>query len=35
MPKKGSLILDFSAGPFDKTAMLSLVGYKVTAFDDF
>jgi len=28
-------ILDFGAGPCDKTAMLSLVGYDVTAFDDF
>lgn len=33
--KKGSLILDFGAGPCDKTAMLSLAGFKVTAYDDF
>ena len=33
--KKGSLILDFGAGPCDKTAMLSLSGYEVIAFDDF
>ena len=30
----GSHILDFGAGPCDKTAMLSLTGYEVTAFDD-
>lgn len=28
-------ILDFGAGPCDKTAMLSLKGFDVTAFDDF
>lgn len=33
--EKGSLILDFGAGPCDKTAMLSLSGYEVIAFDDF
>ena len=32
---KGSLILDFGAGPCDKTAMLSLTGYEVIAYDDF
>ncbi len=32
---KDAQILDFGAGPCDKTAMLSLIGYKVTAFDDF
>lgn len=29
-----SEILDFGAGPCDKTAILSQVGYKVTAYDD-
>jgi SAM-dependent methyltransferase len=32
---KGALILDFGAGPCDKTAMLSLTGYEVIAYDDF
>jgi len=31
---KGSPILDFGAGPCDKTSLLSLIGYKITAFDD-
>ena len=31
---KGTCILDFGAGPCDKTTMLSQVGYRVTAFDD-
>ena len=30
----GASILDFGAGPCDKTAMLSLIGYEITAFDD-
>ena len=30
----GDSILDFGAGPCDKTALLSLIGYVVTAFDD-
>lgn len=30
----GCHILDFGAGPCDKTAMLSLIGYQVTAYDD-
>lgn len=32
---KSAKILDFGAGPCDKTAMLSLLGFDVTAFDDF
>jgi len=30
----GASILDFGAGPCDKTAILSLIGYEITAFDD-
>ena len=33
--KKGAKILDFGAGSCDKTAMLSLSGFDVVAFDDF
>ena len=33
LPKSAS-ILDFGAGPCDKTALLSLIGYNITAFDD-
>lgn len=32
--KKGSELLDFGAGPCDKTAILAIMGYKVVAFDD-
>ena len=32
-PNKNAKILDFGAGPCDKTAMFSLHGYDVTAFD--
>jgi SAM-dependent methyltransferase len=30
----GSRLLDFGAGPVDKTAMLAILGYKCTAMDD-
>lgn len=32
---KGARILDFGAGPADKTAILQLLGYRCTAIDDF
>ena len=33
--KPGGKILDFGCGPCDKTAMFSLSGYNVTAYDTF
>ena len=31
----GSRVLDFGAGPADKTALFALAGYQVVAYDDF
>lgn len=32
--RRGSAILDFGCGPADKTAVLSLLGYRCTGYDD-